>query len=90
MGVRNKPSAERGPKPISEMRQPQMTMTAGVRQVIALDVIAFDIDGLSSIGWTGSDQAGATAGRTTGFSTIGRLITAERTPSRIESHHTTS
>ena len=37
-----------------------------------------------------TDQAGAAAGRTTGFSTIGRLITAERTPSRIESHHTTS
>ena len=85
MGLRNKPSAERGPKLISEIRQPQSTMTAGVRQVIA-----FDIDGLLDIGRTGSDQAGATAGRTTGFSTIGRLITAERTPSRIESHHTAS
>ena len=35
-------------------------------------------------------QAGAAAARTTGFSTIGRLMTAESTPNRIESHHTTS
>src|SRR5262249_30306146 len=35
-------------------------------------------------------QAGAAAARTTGFSTIGRLITAESTPSRIESHQTAS
>ena len=32
IGVRKKPSAERGPKPISAIRQPQMTMTSGVRQ----------------------------------------------------------
>ena len=35
-------------------------------------------------------QAGADAARITGFSTIGRLITAESTPNRIESHHTAS
>ena len=32
MGVRKKPKAERGPKPISEIRQPHTMMTAGVRQ----------------------------------------------------------
>src|SRR5262249_57774262 len=35
-------------------------------------------------------QAGAIAGRATGFSTIGRLITADRTPNNAESHHTRS
>jgi hypothetical protein len=34
--------------------------------------------------------AAAAARRGAGFSTIGRLISAESTPSRIESHHTTS
>src|SRR6201999_4119337 len=33
-------------------------------------------------------HAGAAAGRATGFSTIGRLITAESTPNSTESHHT--
>ena len=33
IGVRKKPKAERGPKPISEMRQPHRMMTAGVRHV---------------------------------------------------------
>ena len=32
IGVRKKPKAERGPKPISEIRQPHTMMTAGVRQ----------------------------------------------------------
>jgi hypothetical protein len=32
----------------------------------------------------------AGASRATGFSTIGRLTTADSTPNRIESHHTTS
>jgi hypothetical protein len=32
IGVRNKPSAARGPKLTSEMRQPPSTITAGVRQ----------------------------------------------------------
>src|SRR5262247_4504181 len=32
IGVRKKPSAERGPKPIIEIRQPQTTTTIGVRQ----------------------------------------------------------
>src|SRR5712691_12776488 len=32
-GVRNKPNDERGPKPIIEIRQPQTTITAGVRQL---------------------------------------------------------
>jgi hypothetical protein len=32
-GERNCPSAERGPKLIIAMTQPQMTMTAGVRQL---------------------------------------------------------
>src|SRR5215467_14646050 len=35
IGVRKKPSAERGPKPMSEIRQPQTRITAGVRQVRA-------------------------------------------------------
>ena len=35
-------------------------------------------------------QAGAAAKRCTGFSTIGRLITAESTPNRTDSHHTAS
>src|ERR1700722_8493432 len=34
-------------------------------------------------------QAGAAAIRATGFSTIGRLISAESTPNKIASHHTT-
>jgi hypothetical protein len=33
IGVRKKPKAERGPNPISEIRQPHRMMTAGVRQV---------------------------------------------------------
>ena len=35
-------------------------------------------------------QAGAAARRCTGFSTIGRLITAESKPNRTDSHHTAS
>src|SRR5262252_892060 len=35
-------------------------------------------------------HAGASAARATGFSTIGRLITAESTPNSTESHHTES
>ena len=35
-------------------------------------------------------HAGATAARATGFSTIGRLISAERTPNSAESHQTES
>src|SRR5262249_56682990 len=35
-------------------------------------------------------QAGTAAARTTGFSTIGRLITADSTPNRTGSHHTAS
>src|SRR5256885_3346044 len=34
MGVRKKPNAERGPKPSSEIRQPQRMITSGVRQPI--------------------------------------------------------
>jgi len=37
---------------------------------------------------TGVAQAGAAAPRTTGFSTIGMLINADRMPSRIDSHQT--
>src|SRR5262245_32929115 len=35
-------------------------------------------------------QAGAAARRCTGFSTIGKLIAADRRPSKIESHQTKS
>ena len=35
-----------------------------------------------------SYHADAAAGRSTGFSMIGRLITAESTPNSTESHHT--
>ena len=37
-GVRKKPSEERGPKLISAIRQPQTTMTAGVRQDLAMEI----------------------------------------------------
>ena len=36
MGVRNKPSVERGPKLIIAIAQPQTTITAGVRQLVEL------------------------------------------------------
>ncbi len=36
IGVRKKPSEERGPKLIMAIRQPQTTTTAGVRQPTAL------------------------------------------------------
>jgi hypothetical protein len=39
---------------------------------------------------SGWGYAAATAARTTGFSTIGRLISAESTPNTTESHHTES
>ena len=32
IGVRNRPSAARGPKPMAPIRQPQMRITMGVRQ----------------------------------------------------------
>jgi hypothetical protein len=32
IGVRKKPSAERGPNAITEIKQPHMMMTSGVRQ----------------------------------------------------------
>src|SRR5580698_3711680 len=48
-----------------------------------------DVDARDKPGHDGIDQAGATATRATGFSTIGRLISAESTPNRIASHHTT-
>src|SRR5215510_8159691 len=38
IGVRNRPSAERGPKPNVLIRQPHTRITAGVRQPIELDV----------------------------------------------------
>src|SRR5262245_11556779 len=81
IGVRNRPSADRGPNPIAPIRQPQARITTGVRQVgetRALDCI--NIDG----------QACAGAARCTGLSTIGRLISAEATPKNTDSHHTTS
>jgi hypothetical protein len=37
IGVWKKPSAERGPKVSTAARQPQATMTAGVRQPIGAD-----------------------------------------------------
>src|ERR1700722_3224272 len=37
----------------------------------------------------GTAQAGTAMTRTTGFSTIGMLISADRTPNKIASHHTT-
>ena len=36
IGVRKKPSEERGPKAIIAIKQPQVTTTAGVRQPIAV------------------------------------------------------
>src|SRR5262245_59024919 len=41
IGVRNRPSAARGPKPIAPIRQPQVIMTIGVRHAPA--VIAFPV-----------------------------------------------
>src|ERR1700731_3458162 len=37
MGVRKKPSAERGPNDRTAIRQPQMMITAGVRQLMRKD-----------------------------------------------------
>ena len=50
-------------------------MTSGVRQV-------------ESAGGHRGGYAAAAMGRATGFSTIGRLITAEATPKNTDSHHT--
>src|SRR5215475_397981 len=43
IGVRNRPSAERGPKPNVLIRQPHTKMTIGVRQPIELDVCLYSI-----------------------------------------------
>src|SRR5580692_3420521 len=48
-----------------------------------------DVDARDKPGHDGIDHAGAAAIRSIGFSTIGRLISAESTPNRIASHHTT-
>jgi len=40
IGVRKKPSEERGPKPIIAIRQPQIMITRGVRQVAKGDLWA--------------------------------------------------
>ena len=72
-------------------------MTAGVRQggttgdrlVSALALLPLCAV-RSSIPGSIRRQAGAAAARTTGFSTIGRFITAESTPNSTESHHTAS
>ena len=73
IGVRKKPKVERGPKLIIPIRQPLSRMISGVRQVAR----RVDIR-----------QTAAATGRATGFSTIGRLITAEATPKNTDSHQT--
>jgi len=45
IGVRKKPSDERGPKLTSETKQPHSTMRAGTRQVIVDVTAAADGDG---------------------------------------------
>src|SRR5215813_13111115 len=47
IGVRKKPSAERGPKPMSEIRQPQTRTTVGVRQLAAWIGEAGGLPGIS-------------------------------------------
>src|ERR1700688_3561310 len=43
MGVRNKPSAARGPNPSAPIRQPQMRITSGVRHLLTVaDLSAAD------------------------------------------------
>ncbi len=73
IGVRKNPKVERGPKADQLSRQPQTTMTIGVRQLAPRTGIA-------------GDYAVAAAGRATGFSTIGRLMTAEAMPKNADSH----
>src|SRR5262245_59286615 len=51
IGVRNRPSAERGPKPSVLIRQPHTRITAGVRQVTKVEV-----GGLNSIGRSGRSR----------------------------------
>src|ERR1700722_8578933 len=46
------------------------------------------MDARPKAGHDGIHQAAARATRCTGFSTIGKLISAESTPNRIASHHT--
>lgn len=56
------------------------------------------VTGLARIGAGKGDHKGrpyiyialASTSRSTGFSTIGKLTSADITPNRIESHHTTS
>ena len=69
-----------------EIRQPQMRITAGVRH----DAIVGRGGRAVLHGDVSADYAGAGASRSTGFSTIGRLMIAESTPNSTESHHTTS
>jgi hypothetical protein len=86
---------------MSAIRQPEARIRAGVRQergaraamtadcsLSAPVLLAVCIARAPSLGPT--PQAGTAAARTTGFSTIGRLITAESKPNRTESHHTAS
>ena len=89
------PNPERGPKPITPIRQPQIRMTAGVRQDgrratdDAASLCSCTVALASFVAGAGV-HAGAAARRCTGFSTIGRLITAESKPNNTDSHHTTS
>ena len=68
------------------IRQPQMTMTAGVRHEAIGCVAVGPLLHRRSM----PTQAAAGTGRSTGFSTIGRLMRAESTPNSTESHHTMS
>ena len=78
IGVRKNPKVERGPKLIS-----------------ADQAAADEDDDRRAPGWIAGptllgDYAAAATGRATGFSTIGRLMTAEATPKNADSHQTRS
>src|SRR5436189_3679703 len=72
IGCRKKPNTERGPKVRIAIRQPHATITAGVRQPDDGDAGAV-LDILSPR-MRRDGYAAAGAARSTGFSSIGRLI----------------
>src|SRR5262249_56330384 len=66
IGVRKKPSAERGPNASAEIRQPQIAITTGVRQVITREDIRRVGTGPEDVAGEEAAAAGvhvATAGR---------------------------
>ena len=90
---------DRGRAPRRRVRRRRSAKTSRAKTPCARTAIAHDgrrgvrcppARGLASFFPALAAQAGAAARRCTGFSTIGRLITAESTPNRTESHQTAS